>query len=125
MVITHQTISSIYNRFNQKAPFNSYNELTSGHINDTFFIQTESDFNYVLQRINSNVFKKAKELIINKVKVSNYIQNKLHYLSQEEQNKRVLKFITAKNDLPYYLDEDGNYWNLTLFIEGSKTFEKV
>ena len=125
MVINDQTISSIYNRFNQKAPFNSYKELTSGHINDTFFIQTESDFNYVLQRINSTVFKKAKELIINKVKVSNFIQKKLQYLSPDEQNKRVLKFIKTKDNLPYFLDRDGNYWNLTLFIEGSKTFEKV
>ncbi len=125
MVISNQTISSIFIEFNHKALFQSYTELTSGHINDTFYIQTKSDHNFVLQRINSTVFEKAKELIINKVKVSNHIQKKLQHLSLEEQNKRVLKFINTKDNLPYYLDKDGNYWNLTLFIEGSKTFEKV
>lgn len=79
----------------------------------------------MLQRINSYVFKEAKQLIINKVKVSEYIQNKLKHLSLEEQNKRVLKFIKTKDNLPYYKDEEGNFWNVSLFIEGSKTFEKV
>jgi hypothetical protein len=125
MVITQQSISSVFNKFNHKASFISYRELTSGHINDTFFVQTKNAHNFVLQRINSTVFKKAKELIINKVKVSNHIQKKLQHLTPEELNKRVLKFIYTMDNLPYYLDEDGNYWNVTLFIEGSKTIEKV
>ena len=125
MEINNRTISAIFAKFNHSAVFESFKELTSGHINDTFFIQTKSDCDYVLQRINHKVFKKAKELIINKVNVSNYIQKKLQHVSLEEQNKRVLKFIKTTDDVPYYLDEEGNYWNLTLFIEGSKTFERV
>ena len=74
---------------------------------------------------NSYVFKNAKQLILNKAKVSEYIQSQLQNLSEEEQNKRVLKFINTKKGLPYFEDSDGNYWNLSLFIEGSKTFEKV
>lgn len=125
MVIDSPKISAVFNSFNHGAAFKSYKELTSGHINDTFYIQAESNHNFVLQRINRAVFENAKELIINKVNISNHIQKKLLHLNSEEQNKRVLKFIMTKDDLPYYLDEDGNYWNLTLFIEGSKTFEKV
>lgn len=127
MVINDQNIELIFNNFNHLTAFKSFKEITSGHINDTFFIQTKGtiDSNFVLQRINSNVFKNAKELIINKVKVSKHIQKKLQHLSLEEQNRRVLKFIETKANLPYYLDEDGDYWNLTFYIEGSKTFEKV
>ena len=37
----------------------------------------------------------------------------------------MLKFIKANNGLPYFKDVDGNYWNMTLFIEDSKIFVKV
>ncbi len=125
MELNKQAIGAIFKEFNHNAQFKSFSELTSGHINDTFYIETENTHNFVLQRINSYVFKKAKELIINKVAVSEHIQNKLAHLSEEDQNKRVLKFIKAKNGLPYFKDEDGNFWNMTLFIEGSKIFVKV
>lgn len=125
MELNKETIHSIFNEFQHNTRFKSHKELTSGHINDTFFIETEDSHNYVLQRINSFVFKKAKELIINKVAVSEHIQSKLGHLSEEEQNKRVLKFIKTKNNLPYFKDHEGNFWNVTLFIEGSKIFEKV
>ena len=125
MELNRSNLQSIFQKFDHSSKFNSFSELTSGHINDTFFIETKSGDNYVLQRINSYVFKEAKQLIINKVKVSEYIQNKLKHLSLAEQNKRVLKFIKTKDNLPYYKDEEGNFWNVSLFIEGSKTFEKV
>jgi serine/threonine protein kinase len=125
MELNEGNIQAIFNQFDHNAHFNSHKELTSGHINDTFFIETHNSHNYVLQRINSYVFKKAKELIVNKVAVSEHIQNKLQHLNEEEQNKRVLKFVKTKSGLPYFEDEDGNFWNVTLFIEGSKIFEKV
>lgn len=125
MGINLQNIVAIFNHFNHLSEVDSFSELTSGHINDTFFIKTNGSHNYVLQRINSNVFKNAKQLILNKAKVSEYIQSKLQDLSEVEQNKRVLKFINTKNGFPYYKDTDGNFWNLSLYIEGSKTFEKV
>jgi len=125
MVINLQNIVAVFNHFNQLSEVDSFSELTSGHINDTFFIKTNGVHHYVLQRINSYVFKNAKQLILNKAKVSEYIQSQLQNLSEEEQNKRVLKFINTKKGLPYFEDSEGNYWNLSLFIEGSKTFEKV
>ncbi len=125
MELNNQNIEFIFNNFKQPAQFKFCKELTSGHINTTLLIKTNTDNDYVLQRMNNYVFKNAKQLILNKVKVSEHIQTKLKGLSLEEQNRRVLKFIRTKDNLPYYLDEEGNYWNLTLFIKGSKSFEKV
>jgi len=125
MVITKSILIEVFNTFNHSSEVNSITELTSGHINDTFLIKTYGTRNYVLQRINGYVFKNAKQLILNKVTVSKYILSKLQKLSEEEQDKRVLKFVETKEGFPYYKDEDGNYWNLSIFIEGSKTFEIV
>lgn len=125
MVLNEQNIRAVYNNFEVSSEFDSYSELTSGHINDTFLVKTIGTQNYVIQRINSYVFKEAKQLILNKALVSEYIQTKLKDLSLEAQNKRVLKFVKTKTGLPYYVDEDGNYWNVSIFIDGSKVFEKV
>lgn len=125
MVINRQTIIAVFDQFNHMTEVDSYSELTSGHINDTFFIKSKGSVNYVLQRINSFVFKEAKQLILNKATVSNFIQSKLTNLSVEEQSRRVLKFVNTKKSLPYFEDEDGGFWNLSVFIEGSKTVERV
>ena len=69
-------LKSIFSQFKIKANFNSYQELNSGHINDTFLITTDHKTQYVLQKINGSVFTKTKELIKNKVCVSNHLQNK-------------------------------------------------
>jgi len=125
MGLNRQHIIAVFDQFKHKTEVDSYSELTSGHINDTFFIKTKGNVNYVLQRINSYVFKEAKQLILNKATVSEFIQSKLVNLSDEEQRKRVLKFVNTKKGLPYFEDEDGSFWNLSVFIEGSKTVEQV
>lgn len=124
MGITENTIKEIVNHFECEGAFVSFSELTSGHINDTFLAETDAK-KYVVQRINSYVFPKSKELIENKVKVSNHITQKLSHLSENELKKSVLQFVPAKDGNYYHLDSEGNYWNVSLFIEGSKTFERV
>jgi serine/threonine protein kinase len=125
MVINNHNIANVFNKFVHGSEFSSYKELTSGHINSTYLITTQNKKNFVLQRINSFVFKYPKQLIQNKVKVSEHIQNQLQHLNLEALNKRVLQFVYAKNNVPYYKDKEDNYWNVTYFIEGSKTVERV
>jgi hypothetical protein len=125
MELNKQNIVKIFDEFQHLGDFISFSELTSGHINDTFYIKTSGENNYVLQRINSYVFKNAKQLILNKAAVSAHIQHQLKNNSLEGQNNLVLKFVNTKKNLPYYKDLESNYWNLSIFIEGSKTFEKV
>ncbi len=125
MEISNNNIAQIFNKFKHNSEFYSYSELTSGHINNTYLIKTSKDDNFILQRINKYVFENGKDLILNKVLVSEHIQSKLKNLSKTELSKRVLRFVKTKSNLPYYCDSEGNYWNMTFFIKGSKTFERV
>lgn len=125
MVINTESIRSVFNNFKHLSEIDSYSELTSGHINDTFLIKTKGENDYVLQRINSFVFKDAKQLILNKALVSEFIQSKLKTSSLEGQNKHVLKFINTHKDQPFFEDAVGGFWNLSIYIKESKTFEKV
>ncbi|WKD84727.1 N-acetylhexosamine 1-kinase [Polaribacter huanghezhanensis] len=118
-------LKSIINQFEIQSEFESFQELNSGHINDTFLIKTIQKPQYVLQKINNIVFKKAKKLIGNKIFVSNHLQQKLKYLPQKEIQQKVLCFVKAKDGTFFYEDANGNFWNASIFIEESVTFLKA
>ncbi|SHG44950.1 Phosphotransferase enzyme family protein [Flavobacterium fluvii] len=120
-----QKLECIFNQFNHNGEFDSYEELASGHINDTYLIKTKEKPFFVLQRINHGVFKDVPGLIGNKVAISRHIQEKLKDLSEKKQKRSVLAFADTKTGEPYYKDEEGNYWNIMYFIDDSVTYEIV
>jgi thiamine kinase-like enzyme len=122
MALKH--LKFVFEQFNHKEDFKIYYELASGHINDTYLITTQSNKNFVLQRINDGVFKDVPGLIANKVSVSKHLQKKLEHLSEMELKRRVLTFVETKKGNSYYRDQDGNFWNMMVYIEGT-TFETV
>ncbi|GGK47876.1 MULTISPECIES: phosphotransferase enzyme family protein [Flavobacteriaceae] len=120
-----QQLLESFNKFNHNSEFLSYSELASGHINDTYLVKGTDGTNYVLQRINHGVFKDVPGLISNKVNVSKHLQSKFSHLPKNEIFRKVLSFIESTNGNFYYIDIEGNYWNLMVFIDNSITFETV
>ena len=59
--------------FQFKGTFHDMRKYGNGHINDTFLVRFIDDkgkkTKYILQRINSNVFKKPAEVMSNIIKV--------------------------------------------------------
>lgn len=120
-----EQLKFIFNQFDHTAEFQSYEELVSGHINDTYLIKTSQKPYVVLQRINHGVFKDVPGLINNKVAVSHYLKGKLAHLSEKELRRRVLSFVNTKKGNSYYYDKDGNYWNMMVYIDDGITYETV
>ena len=115
----------VFNKFQVGSTFKSFQELNSGHINDTFLIYTDNKPHYVLQKINGNVFVNAIGLVENKVLVSRFLQAKDVTLTVEEISKKVLCFVKAKDNTFFYKDSSQNIWNLSIFIEDSITYLKT
>lgn len=69
-----ENIKIIGEQFAIDGEIQSITTLTSGHINDTYLIVTSAKTKYVLQKINTNVFKNVNALIANKVLVSVHLQ---------------------------------------------------
>ncbi|WP_088323211.1 aminoglycoside phosphotransferase family protein [Polaribacter tangerinus] len=108
------TLENIFSNFKTSNKFLDYSIFNSGHINDTYLIVTDKKPYYVLQKINGTVFKDAKNVILNKVKVCNFLLN--------QKKVKTLEFVYTKNNNPYFIDEDYMFWNLCLYIENTKTF---
>jgi thiamine kinase-like enzyme len=120
-----ETLKFIFNKFDHKSDYISHTELNSGHINDTFLVKTSGTKNYILQRINHNIFKDVPGLVNNKILISNHIRSKYGNLSEEDLNKKVLSFVKTKKTNFYYHKENGDFWNVMIFIANSITHDIV
>ncbi|MCK5774951.1 MAG: phosphotransferase, partial [Bacteroidales bacterium] len=112
-------LNYIFAKFIAEGDIRDAKTLVSGYINETFLIETIGDghSDYVLQKLNHQVFPNIPELMNNKVKVTEYLREK----TKGEQV--VLEFFKTHEGLYYYHDEDGFYWNLMAFIPDSKVLE--
>ena len=120
-----EILKSIFNEFDHQSNYISHSELNSGHINDTFFVKSDGAKDYILQKINHNIFKDVPGLVNNKVLTSNHIRSKYTNLSEATLSKKVLSFVKTKNTEFYYHKENGDFWNVMIFIDDSITHEIV
>ncbi|MFC6100601.1 phosphotransferase enzyme family protein [Olivibacter domesticus] len=99
----------------------------SGHINDTYKIVTNltNRPNYMLQRINNNVFKNVDYLMTNLAIVCNHIKEKLETMGEDNIEGKVLTPISTLDGQLYYKDVHNNYWRMFILIEGTKTYDIV
>ena len=118
-------IEYIFNQFEHDSNYVSSKELISGHINDSYLIETNSSESFVLQRVNHEVFKDVPGLISNKVAISNHLKNKFQNFDKSELHRKVLTFIASSSGVSYFIDAEGNYWNLSIFISDSFTHNVV
>ena len=83
-----------------------------GNINYTFLITTDNGKQYILQRINTHVFKKPVQLMENVIAVTKHIGSKV------DDPSKVLHFIPALDGNYYYRDERRRYWRCYEFVGG-------
>ncbi len=83
-----------------------------GHINYTFLITTQTKKQYILQRINTHVFKRPIALMENVVAVSEHIRKKA------DDPRQALRFVQAEDGNYYYRDERRRYWRCYAFVGG-------
>ena len=87
-------------------------EFGSGHINDTYKVETDDGHAYILQRINPNVFARPVEVMENVSAVTDFLRKTLKC------PRETLHFLRTDDNLRYYLDENGDCWRCYEFTDG-------
>ena len=100
----------------------------SGHINDTYGVYIGGDegeqLRYVIQRINTEVFKKPREVMENIFGVTEFLRRKS--LEQGgDADRETLNYIKTRTGDNYFEDEDGGPWRCYNFIPDSVCIEAV
>jgi len=99
----------------------------SGHINDTYKVETAEAncHNYILQRINHKIFKNVPGLMDNIDRVTRHIRMKLEAIPGSDPNRQVLNLVYTLDNKSFYQDPDGNYWRMYIFIEDNRSYDIV
>lgn len=121
-------INEILNNFSLGGEYTGYSISNNGHINNTFVLNFECDrgieTSYILQQINTSVFKNTDQLMENIVTVSQYLRNMI-IQSGGNPERENLNVIFTKDNKPYYVDDQGRHWRCYNYISDSYTCQKV
>ena len=95
----------------------------NGHINTTFLVVT-NEKRYILQRVNSNVFKRPHEVMKNILGVTSHIRKKCEAQGLDA-SRATLTVVNTKSGKPYFDSSDGMCWRLYEFVENTLAPETV
>ncbi len=135
-------LTTIVNRFAYEGTVCEIKPLGEGLINDTYKVTTaEADKpDYVLQRVNHVVFPDVDLVMRNIDAVTSHIRKKLAEQGTADIDRRVLRFIPARQDGKLYIKVQGaggevqeaesgqqepTYWRLMVFIDNAITKQAV
>ena len=110
---------NIYGDFIVGIPFGN------GHVNDTFILNFDQGgvrLNYVLQRINGDVFKEPVKVMENVDRVTSHILTKIKK-THTETKRRTIRLLRTPDNKPYIFDDDGNCWRAYIFIERARAYD--
>ena len=103
--------------FNMKGNVVSVKPCGSGHINGTFRVQTDAQGDYILQKINHHIFANVDQLMGNICAVTDYLAG------QVNDPRSVLKVVRTQNNAAYCQDDNGEYWRMYEFVQGSLSLD--
>lgn len=99
-----------------------------GHINNTYVVYVKKNngalVRYILQRINTGIFKTPEKLMENIENVTGHIRKKV-IGDGGDPDRESLNLVRTTEDKSYYKSETGDYFRSYLFIEGAQTFQLV
>jgi len=91
----------------------------NGHINDTYCVTYPG---YILQRINTGIFKNPDELMENIENVTAFLRKKIVENGGDPERETLTVIKTADGKNCYHCDEN-NVFRMYLFVEGTKSIE--
>lgn len=121
-----RNLEAIANQFAPLGKVTGVKAFGSGNINDTFLATLDSskEQHFVLQRINTQVFRQPQLIMQNMRTLTEHVQKRLQ---DTPLNRRweVPRVLLTKNAQDHWRDADGSFWRAISFIPGSQSFDSM
>ncbi|WP_445632116.1 phosphotransferase enzyme family protein [Nostoc sp. DSM 114167] len=121
-----RNLLAIANQFAPLGKVTGVKAFGSGNINDTFLATLDSSKEqyFVLQRINTQVFRQPQLIMQNMRTLTEHVQKRLQ---DTPLNRRweVPRVLLTKNAQDHWKDADGSFWRAISFIPGSQSFDSM
>ena len=104
-------------------------EIKTGIINDTFVVTDKNGKKYILQEINSTVFKNVDGLMNNIEKVTNYLKEKITQEGGDAKRETLTLIKNINTDKPYLKIKDDNgcehFFRMYEYIDNASTYDEA
>lgn len=107
-------ITDIISRFKIDGEPDEIKQLTAGNINRTYRVRIGGK-RYILQNINVNVFRDPDALMNNITGICEHLRSKLPETA--DPLRETMNFIDTRDGDHYFLDDDGKYWRMYVYID--------
>lgn len=114
-----ENVKEIISNFPFEGDFKKITPISEGLINTTYKIEF-SEKTYIVQKINTNVFKNPDELMSNIGSVTEFLRDKM-IANGEIPDRQTLKFLKTTDGKPYFLNSSNESWRSYEYIDNCYT----
>lgn len=120
-------LNEVVKQFQIKGTIQEIVPYGNGHINDTYLVTMaggQRPVRYILQRMNTNVFKNPVQLMENIRGVTGHLKKKIEAQGGDA-DREALQVIPTLLEESFYQDGDSQFFRLFLFIEDALSLDAV
>lgn len=127
MNVENQKLITVCQAFGIDGTLKNTKIFTDGHINSTYFVEFEIDGEskkYLVQQINTHVFKDPDILMDNITGVTEYLRDEIKK-NGGDPKRETLTFLKANTGKFYHIIDDGTCWRIYDFVDNSFTYDLI
>ena len=125
---TLDNLATIANQFCSQGKVIAIQEYGNGNINNTFLItlDTEEEKHFILQRLNTQVFRQPELVMQNISTVTEHIRHRLqHTPLSGERPWKMPRVLSTQDAQDYWIEPNGAFWRAISFIDASQSFDTI
>ena len=125
--MTYNTIKNVLPYFKFQGQYRSVSEVPSGNINTTYVLEYhdgQTPHLYILQHINTYVFKNPREVVSNISAVTGHLREALKR-NHEDTARRVLELISTHDGGNLHEGAQGDVWRAYAYIDNARALDVV
>ena len=119
---------TVAEQFKPSGRITDIREFGNGNINNTFLVtmDTKGENHFILQRINTQVFRQPELVMLNMRMATEHIRKRLQTTSLSSGRRwEVPSVLLTKGGRDHWLDSDGSFWRAISFIDNSRSFDTI
>jgi Ser/Thr protein kinase RdoA (MazF antagonist) len=121
-------LAAAADRFKPRGKVIGVREFGNGNVHDTFLVTLSSgeEAYFVLQRMNTEVFRRPELVMRNLRTVTGHVSGRLKRASGSLGRRwEVPRVLPAQDGRDYWIDPGGSFWRALSFVEAAQSFDAI
>ena len=121
-------LTEVASQFKPQSKVIAVEEYGNGNVNDTFLVTLDSreEKHFILQRINSQVFRRPQLVMLNVRAFSDHVRNRLRHAPLGAGRRwEVVRVLLTEDGQDHWIDAQGSFWRAISFIDRAQSFETI